>query len=112
MMKLTNILDKSLIKGIVQEAFGEGINVNEMLYFTAVDLAEILVSINNVKEEKCKTVREHPELTGIILRSFRNYIKNEAMGFNYKYEQNIKFSGLLGRYMREIKNASVLEAAN
>jgi len=93
-------------KVIIEDAFRGKINLENMSFGVAEELAEILSDINNDKEADCRLVKEHPIMTSYLLRTFGKYVKQEAKKFNEEYGKEVKFSGLLGRYMREIKNAS------
>ncbi|VVB83615.1 Uncharacterised protein [uncultured archaeon] len=75
--------------------------------FTIAGLVDLLVDVDYTKKEGCKVVKERPELTNTYLRMFGGYFKSITAKFNKNYETQIKFSGLLGRCMREIKNASM-----
>lgn len=93
---------------IINDAFRNKVDIDKMKWDVAEELAEVISFLRNTKDKYCRLVKKSPELTNIYLRMFGNYVKYQGRTFNAEEcgEEKVKFSGLLGRYMREIKNAS------
>lgn len=81
--------------------------MNDMEYFDAEELSEVISDIIFNKNRECRLSKEHPEMTNDYLMTFGRYVKQEARFYNEGKDKKIKFSGLLGRCMREIKNSSM-----
>ena len=106
----TKIGIDSVARWVINEAFENSLDLSEFDYYAAQNLADTLVDINSSKDAICCVVKVYPEIVNDYLRLFGKEVKVRAKAFNRANEQDldekIKFSGLLGRYMREIKNAS------
>ena len=95
-------------KVIIESAFDGKVDIDKMNGDVAEELAEVISNLMNTKDSYCRLVKKSPELTNIYLKIFGNYVKYQGRIFNAECsEEKVKFSGLLGRYMREIKNASM-----
>ena len=98
-------MDRAIING----AFRNKVDVDKMKGDDAQELSVVTSNLTKMKDRYCRLVKKFPESTNIYLRLFGHYVKYQGRIFNAEEysEEKVMFSGLLGRYMREIKNASM-----
>ena len=95
-------------KELIGRTFDGKVNLDNMNLGDVIDLTRTINQLESHKKTYIKLSNEHPELINGFLRMMGEDIKCAGRNYNeYKgYDEKIIFSGLLGKYMREIKNAS------
>jgi hypothetical protein len=97
-------------KVIIEDAFDGKVNVENMSYDAITELSELASDFISEKEKLCRLSIAHPETRNDYLRYFGRYVKQEARLFNrHNSDEKVMFSGLLGKYMRKIKNAGATQ---
>jgi len=103
-------LDAIKDKIVIEKVFDGKVNVENMHYDTRTELSKLVSYFVFEKERLCRLLKKNPEMTRDCLEYFGEYVTHETRFFNSQNsDEKVKFSGLLEKYMLEIKNAGATQ---